>query len=123
MFASRYMPCPDCGASVDQRAQEAHLFALGHDAPAVDDLGHFGLRHRGGLGALVGRRCGIASAVGPAKELVRLREVAPVGSLRASADEQFSIHLEPLRHAAGRERIEVAAARTARSANTSVRST
>ena len=25
MFASRYMPCPDCGASVDGRADESHV--------------------------------------------------------------------------------------------------
>ena len=59
MFASRYMPCSDCGASVDQRADEAHvcdaerrldyrLFQLRAEVAAFDnDLGEFLASPRG----------------------------------------------------------------------------
>lgn len=40
MFRSRYMPCPECGASVDQQDPSAHTCSPGRRA----DYHMFGLR-------------------------------------------------------------------------------
>jgi hypothetical protein len=41
LFASRYLPCPDCGASIDRAEVEAHRC----DQERLVDFTMFGLRH------------------------------------------------------------------------------
>ena len=41
MFASRYLPCPDCGASMDRTDPQPHVC----DAARVLDFSMFALRH------------------------------------------------------------------------------
>jgi len=41
MFTSRYLPCPDCGASTDRTAPTPHVC----DRERLMDFRMFGLRH------------------------------------------------------------------------------